>query len=118
LIESPNSPSNLFKISYAYLLKITEVEEREILKICLEFWWKLVPDLYEDHRKFPPQVWSMIKTGVLDNENLKFANESVDVSSIVEFQGPAARRMNLYAPIMSRLRSVMIKVMSLIFTLT
>ncbi|TGZ75792.1 hypothetical protein CRM22_000184 [Opisthorchis felineus] len=34
--------------AYAYLLMLSEVDEREIFKICLEYWNLLVGDLYRD----------------------------------------------------------------------
>lgn len=34
--------------AHLYLVKISQVEEREVFKICLEYWAKLVAELYEE----------------------------------------------------------------------
>jgi exportin-1 len=36
--------------SHYYLIKISRVEDREIFKICLEYWARLVEELYEEGR--------------------------------------------------------------------
>ncbi|CAH8670042.1 unnamed protein product [Dicrocoelium dendriticum] len=47
LIEKPELIWRLHD-AYAYLLMLSEVEEREIFKICLEYWNILVSDLYRE----------------------------------------------------------------------
>ncbi|KAF9438397.1 Karyopherin transporter [Entomortierella beljakovae] len=52
LVENPQNREVLIA-AHQYLLKISEVEEREIFKICLEYWGKLVADLYEELQQMP-----------------------------------------------------------------
>lgn len=40
-------------LAHQYLIKISRVEEREIFKVCLEYWAKLVADLYEQIQLMP-----------------------------------------------------------------
>ncbi|CAH8299766.1 unnamed protein product [Schistosoma turkestanicum] len=47
LVEKPEFIWKL-QDAYAYLLMLSEVEEREIFKICLEYWNILVSDLYRE----------------------------------------------------------------------
>ncbi|KAH8918944.1 hypothetical protein BT69DRAFT_1353506 [Atractiella rhizophila] len=54
LIEGENqSNPAVFENAYAYLLRITLVDEREIFKICLEFWNKLLSELYAEKQQLP-----------------------------------------------------------------
>lgn len=36
-----------------YLIRISQIEDREIFKICLEYWTKLVQELYEEMQSIP-----------------------------------------------------------------
>ncbi|KAF8210814.1 CRM1 C terminal-domain-containing protein [Mycena galopus ATCC 62051] len=40
--------------AHLYLVKISQVEEREVFKICLEYWGKLVAELYDEVQASPP----------------------------------------------------------------
>lgn len=39
--------------SHFYLIRISQIEDREIFKICLEYWTKLVQELYEEMQQLP-----------------------------------------------------------------
>ncbi|KAF7345640.1 Importin N-terminal domain-containing protein [Mycena venus] len=39
--------------AHLYLVKISQVEEREVFKICLEYWAKLVAELYDEVQASP-----------------------------------------------------------------
>ena len=39
--------------SHYYLIRISQIEDREIFKICLEYWTKLVQELYEEMQQLP-----------------------------------------------------------------
>jgi exportin-1 len=78
--------------AHLYLLKLSEVEEREIFKICLEYWIKLVSDLYNDHS------FSAVETH-------SFAFSGFAAGTRVHW------RKRFYAPILSQLRLIMINKM-------
>ncbi|VDP98137.1 unnamed protein product [Trichobilharzia regenti] len=86
LVEKPELIWNL-QDAYAYLLMLSEVEEREIFKICLEYWNILVSDLYRESLTSP-----MVGT----------LGESATGEG----------RSKQYAPILSKLRRIMISRMA------
>jgi exportin-1 len=47
LIENPENTELLIN-AHLYLIKISTVDDREVFKICLEYWGKLVAELYEE----------------------------------------------------------------------
>jgi exportin-1 len=47
LVENDQNKELLLN-AHLYLVKISQVEEREVFKICLEYWAKLVAELYEE----------------------------------------------------------------------
>ena len=52
LIEKlPNS--DYLTHSHFYLIRISQIEDREVFKICLEYWTKLVQELYEEMQQLP-----------------------------------------------------------------
>ncbi|KAI0050022.1 hypothetical protein FA95DRAFT_703225 [Auriscalpium vulgare] len=82
--------------AHAYLVKISRVEEREIFKICVEYWLKLVASLYEDSRGFP----------------LGSGKALVESSTLQLSLDKAAIRLRTYAGILSELRLVVISKMA------
>lgn len=50
VIEEKYPNPKLLINAHIYLLKISRVRDREIFKICLEYWRSLVQSLYEDYR--------------------------------------------------------------------
>lgn len=78
--------------AHFYLIKISRVEDREIFKICLEYWAKLVQGLFEE-----------AASGGQGSGNL------LDLNNMGGFNG--ASRKNLYISVLSNLRVVMIECM-------
>lgn len=79
--------------AHQYLLRISLVKDREVFKICLEYWTKLVAELYDDLQSMP---------------------SSLDAPLLNLGQRPLAggnARKNLYVEILSNLRVVMIETM-------
>ncbi|KAI9485410.1 MAG: nuclear export factor CRM1 [Benjaminiella poitrasii] len=85
----PNSHELLINAHF-YLIKISRVEDREIFKICLEYWAKLVQGLFEEV--------------ALANQG---TNTLLDLNNMGGFNG--ASRKNLYLSVLSNLRVVMIE---------
>ncbi|KAJ3269891.1 Karyopherin transporter [Terramyces sp. JEL0728] len=84
-------------LGHKYLIRISEVKDREVFKICLEYWTKLVAELYDDYSSAP-----------------RMANPLLNLSTPVAFGGRQANyeaRVHLYAEVMSMLRVVMIEAM-------
>lgn len=89
LIEKNMQSKELLHDSLHYLVLISEVEEDEIFKICLEYWNILTADLY---RETPYNSISPILMGM--------RNES------------SGSRRQLYREILSRIRRIMISKMA------
>lgn len=80
------APTDLLLISHGYLLRISAVDDREVFKICLEYWNKFVDGLYREVSGGSSQASGLF----LDSFNR------------------GSERKNLYAGNLSNLRSVMI----------
>lgn len=52
LIENLPNPDYLTH-GHFYLIRISQIDDREIFKICLEYWTKLVQELYEEMQGIP-----------------------------------------------------------------
>lgn len=95
LIETPESKDLLLN-AHLYLIKVSQVPEREVFKICLEYWSKLVSELYEEIQTLPisemnPLLGLNLSSGAHANHN------GVNL------------RKNIYSEILSNLRLVMIE---------
>lgn len=77
----------LLLLAHMYLLKISLVDDREVFKVCLEYWTKLVSDLYNEY-PFTTMESSHLFLGSIVNTNSRRA---------------------MYAQILSTLRLVMIE---------
>lgn len=82
-------------VAHQYLLKISQVDEREIFKICLEYWTKLVAELYEEIQQLPVMELPLLNLG---------AGGMMQPAA-----GNVALRKNFYADVLARLRVVMIE---------
>ena len=94
VVESEQNRDVLLN-AHLYLVKISQVDEREIFKICLEYWLKLVAELYEEIQSLP-----IGDSGLLMGLSLG---------------GPVlnglALRKNIYSDVLSNLRLVVIEKM-------
>lgn len=86
--------------AHQYLLRISQVDEREMFKVCLEYWNVLVRGLYEDGRT---QKFGSGTSGGLLNLGPNSSNANGSVNSM-----PAELRRQMYAGILTGVRYVMI----------
>ncbi|CAI2165301.1 1535_t:CDS:10 [Funneliformis geosporum] len=93
IMESQQNNQPLLKAHY-YLLRISQVEEREVFKVCLEYWTKLVAELYEEIQQLP----------VLDMPLLSLAGVSSPPSTLANIP----LRKHMYNEILTTLRVIMI----------
>ncbi|KAI1127330.1 CRM1 C terminal-domain-containing protein [Nemania abortiva] len=84
-----------------YLIRISQIEDREIFKICLDYWLKLVQELYEEMQASPMQELNPLAMapGVGSGAVNPVILESVPL------------RMHKYKEVLSNLRVVMIEKM-------
>lgn len=83
--------------AHLYMVKISQVDEREIFKICLEYWLKLVAELYEEIQSLP-----IGDSGLLMGLSLGSGNSMLNGISL---------RKNIYSDVLSNLRLVVIEKM-------
>lgn len=98
LIEHPDHRA-LLENAHMYLIKISMVPEKEIFKICLEYWSKLTQEFYEEMQSQP------VSNPILGlNLGGAFGGAAqTDAASLVTM------RKSTYAEILSHLRLVMIE---------
>jgi exportin-1 len=103
LVENlPNS--DFLTHGHFYLIRISQIDDREIFKICLEYWTKLVAELYDEMQSVPindmnPLVG--IAFGGMANGGAR------DPSSLASMP----LRKHKYSEVLSNLRTVMIEKM-------
>jgi exportin-1 len=85
--------------AHLYMVKVSQVEEREIFKICLEYWLKLVSELYQEIQSLP-----IGESGLLMGLSLGGSSGSQNMLS-----GLSSVRKNIYSEVLSNLRLVVIE---------
>jgi exportin-1 len=98
----PNSDYLLH--GHFYLIKISMIDDREIFKICLEYWNKLVQELYEEMQQLPiTELNPLVNMGVGSLAN----GGSPNSSNLANYP----LRKHKYAQVLSSLRQVMVEKM-------
>jgi exportin-1 len=80
--------------AHEYMIRISQIKEREVFKVCIEYWTKMVSELFEEMQSFQP-----------------VADQSVLMSSGMDTNTGGGQRKDKYTAILSRLRLVMIQQM-------
>ncbi|KAJ3130568.1 Karyopherin transporter [Physocladia obscura] len=81
--------------AHLYLIRVSLVKDREIFKVCLEYWNKLVSELYEEVQHIPSNENPLLNLGGHHVQN--------------QLQNHPALRKHIYTEILSNLRVVMIE---------
>ncbi|KAI8365384.1 nuclear export factor CRM1 [Radiomyces spectabilis] len=95
IIEQSPANHGLLVNAHYYLVKVSRVEDREVFKICLEYWAQLVQELFEEVRAMPPMESPLLDLSVPGGGPLGNA-------------GYRPRKV-LYVDVLSNLRVVMIE---------
>ncbi|KAF8892569.1 CRM1 C terminal-domain-containing protein [Infundibulicybe gibba] len=82
--------------AHMYMVKVSQVDEREIFKICLEYWVKLVSELYDEIQSLP-----IGESGLLMGLNLG-GNSAQGMLNV-------SLRKHIYSDVLSNLRLVVIE---------
>jgi exportin-1 len=99
LVENADGRDVLLN-AHLYLVKISQVEEREVFKVCLEYWSKLVAELYDELQSLP--MGDM-------NPLMGINGPGAGFGVVNAGNGPPPLRKDFYADILSNLRLVMIE---------
>ncbi|KUL86542.1 hypothetical protein ZTR_04169 [Talaromyces verruculosus] len=97
---------NLDYLTHAhfYLIRISQIDDREIFKICLEYWTKLVQELYEEMQQLPiTDINPLVSMGVSGLSN----GGAPHPSTLANYP----LRKHKYQEVLSSLRTVMIEKM-------
>ncbi|OQU98187.1 Importin-beta domain-containing protein [Cladophialophora immunda] len=98
----PNSDYLLH--GHFYLIKISLIDDREIFKICLEYWNKLVQELYEEMQQLPiTELNPLVNMGVSGLAN----GGAPHPSTLANYP----LRKHKYSQVLSSLRQVMVEKM-------
>jgi exportin-1 len=95
-VETPKTKDVLLN-AHLYLVKVSQVEDREIFKICLEYWIKLVSELYDEIQSLP-----IGESGLLMGLSLGGGPASSVLNGV-------PLRKNIYTDVLSNLRLVVIE---------
>ncbi|KDQ59442.1 hypothetical protein JAAARDRAFT_33006 [Jaapia argillacea MUCL 33604] len=105
-VESESNRDVLLN-AHLYLVKISQVDEREIFKICLEYWLKLVAELYEEIQSLP-----IGESGLLMGLSLGGGPGGTSGSGGIgagNMLNGMALRKNIYSDVLSNLRLVVVE---------
>ncbi|KZV92865.1 hypothetical protein EXIGLDRAFT_836122 [Exidia glandulosa HHB12029] len=97
VVETPESKDVLLNAHF-YMVKVSQVDEREIFKICLEYWLRLVADLYEEIQSLP-----------INESGLLMALSLGPAVSTAALTGGAPLRKDVYAEVLHQLRIIVIE---------
>ncbi|KAH9484027.1 Exportin-1 [Psilocybe cubensis] len=97
VVESEQNRDVLLN-AHLYMVKVSQVDEREIFKICLEYWNKLVAELYDEIQSLP-----IGDSGLLMGLSLGGTNGAQNM-----LNGMSLRK-NIYSDVLSNLRLVVIE---------
>ncbi|KAK5134269.1 Exportin-1 [Meristemomyces frigidus] len=100
-----NLPNRDFLLhGHFYLIRISQIDDREIFKICLEYWTKLVCELYDEMQQLPiTDINPLVNLGVSGLQNGGAPNPAM-------LQNYPLRK-HKYTDVLSNLRQVMIEKM-------
>ncbi|POV97689.1 hypothetical protein PSHT_14460 [Puccinia striiformis] len=110
LLEIPQHTELLVNV-HMYLVKISQVDDRELFKVCLEYWSKLVKELYDEQQSIPTDMGPLMGIG------LNLVGVAVGAGSTSSHFGgggvgsEAQGRKLLYRDVCSNLRLVFIEKM-------
>jgi len=84
--------------AHLYMVKVSQVDEREIFKICMEYWLKLVAELYDEIQSLP-----IGESGLLMGLSLG------GTGGVQSALNGMSLRKNIYSDVLSNLRLVVIE---------
>jgi exportin-1 len=86
-----------------YLIRLSQIEDRELFKICLDYWLKLVQELYEEMQAAPMQEMNPLMSLGSNGSTSGAPNPTILANLPL--------RMHKYKEVLSNLRLVMIEKM-------
>lgn len=106
-LEQAEGLRNLLLISLEYLIELSRIEERELFKTCLDFWIDFVKGLFEEIQNLPANELSPLMQLSYGSSLRPSSNGAPDPAALAKYP----LRQHKYAPVLSRLRLVIIESM-------
>lgn len=105
VLESSKESQNVLLVSLNYLIELSRIEERELFKTCLDYWTNFVHGLFEEIRSLPANELSPLMQLNYASQLRPGSNGAPDPATLAKFP----LRQHKYAPILSKLRLVIIE---------
>lgn len=113
-VEGSSEIQEALRIAHQYLVKISRVSNIEVFKTCLEWWFRLASDLYDNECHIPAAAER--NQPLMLNSERSMRNAVVGGMSIVATASGTSPAMSprraFYAPILTEVRQVMISRMA------
>lgn len=104
-LEQAQGLNDLLIISLEYLVELSKIEERELFKTCLDFWIEFVKGLFEEIQNLPANELSPLMQLSYGSSLRPSSSGAPDPAVLSKYP----LRQHRYAPILSRLRLVIIE---------
>lgn len=107
-LESAEQFRPLLLTSHEYLVQLSKIDERELFKTCLDYWYKLVSTLFDEVQKLPASELSPLSQLSYGSRLVGSSGGAPDPSLLEKFP----LRKHIYKDILSELRLVVIESMA------
>lgn len=101
-LEGVNQLRDLLSVSHTYLISLSKINERELFKICLDYWQKLVFGLYQEIQNLPTQASDAFPDALM---KLQYKGSALNPEIFKNLD----LRKNIYNDILISLRIVIIE---------
>lgn len=103
-LENNQDLRELLLVSHNYLISLSKIQERELFKVCLDYWQKLVHSLFSEIQRLPSQELSPLMQLNYGN-SLTSAGGAPNPELLAKFP----LRKHIYADVLSKLRVLIIE---------
>lgn len=113
-VEGPVEMQDALRFAHEYLVKISKVSDVEIFKTCLEWWFRLASDLYDNEIHIPGAADRgppLLLNNIRDAQSPQISNMT-GVGGTAPGTNVVTPKRAFYAPILSEVRQVMISRMA------
>lgn len=107
IVEGQENKELLINV-HLYLIKISQIDEREVFKGCLDYWSRLVLELYNEMQEIPISELNPWSPQGFNGQSMATGSQgAVNPEAVANY----SLRKHIYASVLSSLRLVMIEKM-------
>lgn len=113
-VDGPPEMQNALRIAHEYLVKISRVSNVEVFKTCLEWWFRLASDLYDNECHIPASAQRnhpLLLNSARDIHS-EMMPDSMNLSAAGALPAAVSPKRAFYASILTAVRQVMISRMA------